>query len=99
MAESSPFAMIIRDVPKCLSSRLISIALETPTDKKKLFFDFDGFRYALLGGLPNQIVVFLRNLVKLDDGQQLVLVILEDLGTELVAITIPHALPVDANFH
>ena len=74
-------------------------AMKTPIYKEKLFFDFDGFRYAFLGGLPNQVMVFLRNLVKLDDGQQLVLVILEDLGTEFVAVAIPHALAVNTNFH
>jgi len=73
--------------------------MERPIYKGKLFFDFDGFRYALLGGLPNQVMVFLRNLVKLDDGQKLVLVILEDLGTEFVAVAIPHALAVNTNFH
>jgi hypothetical protein len=68
-------------------------------DKPPLFFDLDGLRHALGGCLANQVMVLLRDLVKFDDGQQLVLVVFENLRAKLVAVAVAHTLPVDANFH
>ena len=64
-----------------------------------IFYDLDGFRHTLFGRLPGQIVVFFGDVVKLDDGQQLVFVVFENLGTEFVAVAVTHAITVDANFH
>ena len=64
-----------------------------------LFFDFNGFRYALGGRLPDQIMVLLRDFVKFDNGQQLVFIVFENLRAKLVAVAVPHALTVDAYFH
>jgi hypothetical protein len=64
-----------------------------------LLFDLDGFRYALGGRLPDQVMVLLRDFVKLDNGQQLVFVVFENFRTKLVAVAVAHALTVDADFH
>ena len=53
-----------------------------------LLFDFDGGRHTLLHGLPHQILVLLRNLVEFDDGQQLVLLIFENVRTTPAAGTV-----------
>lgn len=44
-------------------------------------------------------MVLLRDLIELDNGKQLVLVVLKNLGAEFVAVAVSHALTVDANFH
>jgi hypothetical protein len=44
-------------------------------------------------------MVFFRDFVKFDNGQQLVFIVFENLRTKLVAIAVAHALTVDANFH
>jgi hypothetical protein len=64
-----------------------------------LFYDFDGFRNALGGRLPDQIMVFLRDFVKFDNGQQLVFIVFENLRAKFVAVAIAHALTVDAHLH
>ena len=64
-----------------------------------LFFDFNGFRNALGGRLPDQIMVLLRDFVKFDNGQQLVFIVFENLRAKLVAVAVAHALTVDANSH
>jgi hypothetical protein len=37
--------------------------------------------------------------VKLDNGQQLIFVVFENFRTKLIAVTVAHALLVDAHFH
>jgi hypothetical protein len=64
-----------------------------------LFFDFNRLRNALFGRLPDQIMVLLRDFVKFDNGQQLVFIVFENFRAKFVAVAIPHALTVDANFH
>jgi hypothetical protein len=44
-------------------------------------------------------MVFLRDFVKLDNGQQLVFVVFENIRTKVVAVAITHALLVDTYFH
>jgi hypothetical protein len=62
-------------------------------------FDFNGLRHALPGGLPDKIVVLLRDLVKLDYGQKLVFIVLEDFWTKLITVAVTHALAVDVHLH
>jgi hypothetical protein len=62
-------------------------------------FDFDSFRYALLSSLPNEVMILLRNLVKLDDGQQLVFIVLEYFRAKLIAVSITHASAINTDFH
>jgi hypothetical protein len=54
-----------------------------------LLFDLDSLRHALFGGLPNQVMVLLRDFVKFDNGQQLVFVVLENLRTNLLQLRSP----------
>jgi hypothetical protein len=44
-------------------------------------------------------MVFFRDFVKLDNGQQLVFVVFENIRTKVVAVAITHALLVDTYFH
>ena len=66
---------------------------------RRLLFDLDGFGHAFFSRLSDQIFVLLRDLVKLDNGQQLVFVIFENFRTKFVAVAVTHALLVDAHFH
>jgi hypothetical protein len=64
-----------------------------------LLLDFDGLRYTLLCSLPDEVMIFFRNFVELDDGQQLVFIILKNFRAQLVAVPVSHAPAVDADFH
>jgi hypothetical protein len=64
-----------------------------------LLFDFNRVGAALGGRLPNQILVFFRYHVKLNDGEQLIFIILEYFGAQFIAVSISHALFGDARFH
>jgi hypothetical protein len=44
-------------------------------------------------------MVFFRDFVKFNNGQQLVFIVFENLRAKLIAIAVAHALTVDTNFH
>jgi hypothetical protein len=79
--------------------RAVRLSLNLATAILLLLFDLDGFGHAFGGGLPDQVVVLLRDFVELDNGQQLILVVFENLGTKFVAVAVAHTLSVDAYFH
>lgn len=64
-----------------------------------LLYDFNGVRTAFMGRLPDQIVILFRYLIKLGCRNELIFIILEDLGTKIVAVSVAHTLFGNLDFH
>ncbi|VTR68185.1 hypothetical protein DESC_70025 [Desulfosarcina cetonica] len=64
-----------------------------------VFHNLDRFGTAFASRLTNHILVFFGNGVEFHDGFQLILVIFENIGAKVIAISVAHALTGDRNLH
>ena len=65
----------------------------------RYYFDDDRLGPAFSGSTENDVLEMIGDLIHLDDGEELVLIILEHFRAKLIAVSVSHALLGNCHFH